>query len=62
MSEVIYHRCDMCGEIVTDESRMGYFHGAHWRDSEADFELCSKCSVKVQRFIHSNPKPKGAEK
>ena len=55
MSKVIYHRCDRCGELVVNETKRGYFHSAHWRDSEDDFELCEKCSVKVQRFIRERP-------
>ena len=51
MSIVEYHRCDMCGEIIMDESKMGYFQGATWSDGESEFELCAKCSEKVQRFI-----------
>ena len=52
MSGVIYHRFDMCGDLVVDDSKMGYFRSAHWRD----FELCEKCSVKVQRFIRERPR------
>lgn len=51
MSEVVYHRCDMCGDLIVDETKMGYFNSPHWLSGEADFELCEKCSVKVQRFI-----------
>jgi hypothetical protein len=60
MSEVVYHRCDMCGDLIADETKMGYFYSAHWRDSEGDFELCEKCSVKVQRFIRERPREKVA--
>lgn len=51
MSEVVYHRCDMCGDLVVDDSKMGYFYSPNWRDSEEEFELCEKCCTKVQRFI-----------
>lgn len=54
MSEVVYHRCDMCGEIITNESKMGYFQGATWPEGESEFELCAKCSEKVQRFINNH--------
>lgn len=60
MSYVIYHRCDMCGDITTNESRMGFFYSAHRRSSEEEFELCEKCSVKVQRFIRERPREKVA--
>lgn len=62
MSEVVYHRCDMCGDIVTNESRMGYFYSAHWRDSEEEFELCEKCCTKVQRFIREHPREEVASR
>lgn len=45
-----------CGDLVVDDSKMGYFRSAHRRDSEDDFELCEKCSVKVQRFIRERPR------
>ena len=51
MSIVEYHRCDMCGDLIVDESKMGYFQGATWPENESEFELCPKCSEKVQRFI-----------
>lgn len=47
-------RCDMCGDLVVDDSKMGYFYSAHWRDSEDEFELCEKCCTKVQRFIREH--------
>ena len=62
MSEVIYHRCDMCGDLVIDETKMGYFQGATWSEDEPGFELCEKCSVKVQRFIRERPREKVASK
>lgn len=54
MSEVIYHRCDMCGDLIIDESKMGYFNSTHWANWEGDFELCEKCCTKVQRFIREH--------
>lgn len=54
MSIVEYHRCDMCGEIIINESKMGYFQGATWPEGESEFELCAKCSEKVQRFINNH--------
>ena len=51
MSIVEYHRCDMCGWIIADEEKTGYFQGATWPENESEFELCPKCSVDVQRFI-----------
>ena len=30
MSDVIYHRCDMCGDLVVDETNMGFFQGTMW--------------------------------
>ena len=52
MSIVEYHRCDMCGDLIVNESKMGYFQGATWPEGESEFELCAKCSEKVQRFIN----------
>lgn len=54
MSKVVYHRCDMCGDLIVDESKMGYFNSTHWTNWEGDFELCAKCCVKVQRFIREH--------
>lgn len=51
MSEVIYHRCDMCGGIIIDESKMGYLHSPLWGTEEYDTELCCLCLDKVERFI-----------
>ena len=53
MSIVEYHRCDMCGDLIVDESKMGYFQGATWPEGESEFELCAKCSEKVQLFIRN---------
>lgn len=52
MSEVVYHRCDMCGDLIMDEEKIGYFKGAMWLECECEFDLCAKCSEKVQRFIN----------
>lgn len=51
MSEVVYHRCDMCGEIIIDDSKMGYLHSPLWGTEEYDTELCCSCLDKVERFI-----------
>lgn len=51
MSEVIYHRCDMCGGIIIDEIKMGYLHSPLWGTEEYDTELCCLCLDKVERFI-----------
>lgn len=60
MSEVICHRCDMCGDLIIDETKMGYFNCTHWTNGEGDFELCEKCCTKVQRFIRERPREKVA--
>lgn len=60
MSEIIYHRCDMCGEIFTSDSKMGYLHSPLWGTVEHDTELCRPCLDKVGRFIDEYPMAKGA--
>ena len=61
MSIVQYHRCDMCGDLIVDESKMGCFQGATWPECESGFELCARCSVAVQRFIHEHGKEEADE-
>ena len=58
MSDVIYHRCDMCGDLIVNEFHRGFFHGATCRGSSSDFDLCGACSAGVQRFIEEHPREK----
>lgn len=58
MSEIIYHRCDMCGGLIVNEFHRGFFHGATCRGSSSDFDLCDACSARVQRFIEEHPREK----
>ena len=51
MSEVVYHRCDMCGDLVVDETNMGFFQDTMWLGGGKEFELCSKCCDEVREFI-----------
>ena len=51
MSEVIYHLCDMCGDLIFDETKMGYLHSPLWGTEEHDTELCRSCLDKVERFV-----------
>lgn len=58
MSDVIYHRCDMCGDLIVNEFHRGFFHGATCRGSSSDFDLCDACSARVQRFIEEHTREK----
>ena len=58
MSDVIYHRCDMCGDLIVNEFHRGFFHGATCRGSSSDFDLCDACSARVQRVIEEHPREK----
>ena len=58
MSDVIYHRCDMCGDLIVNEFHRGFFNGATCRGSSSDFDLCDACSARVQRFIEEHPREK----
>lgn len=58
MSDVVYHRCDMCGDLIVNEFHRGFFHGATCRGSSSDFDLCDACSARVQWFIEEHPREK----
>ena len=59
MSVVVYHHCDMCGEIIIDDSKMGYLHSPLWGTEEFDIELCRSCLDKVELFIDEYPMVNG---
>lgn len=58
MSEIRYHRCDMCGDLIVNDFHRGFFHGATCRGSSSDFDLCDACSAHVQRFIEEHTREK----
>lgn len=60
MSDVIYHRCDMCGDLIVNEFHRGFFHGATCRGSSSDFDLCDACSARAAVY-RGAPKGEGDE-
>lgn len=66
MSKVEYTRCDMCGDLLVDDSKAGHF----WRESfsgwaegwaEDSLDLCGGCADEVQRFIRAGRRREGGD-
>lgn len=61
MSKIKCMRCDKCGELIIGDDPHGVFRGALWPSEIESFDLCSDCSVEVQRFIYGRNEVKAHE-